>query len=170
MAAGQIGTVLRYLRGLVPPASNEVTDGPLLERFAARRDEAAFAALVQRHGPLVLGVCRGVLGNDADAEDAFQATFLVLARKAGSIARRSSVGSWLYGVAYRVALKAKVSAARRRAHERRAGAMSKPGRDETASRHLTESACRELQPVLHEELHRLPEKYRAPLLLCCLDG
>ena len=90
------------------------TDGQLLEHFTAQRDEASFAALVRRHGPLVFGVCRRLLQHEHDAEDAFQATFLVLVRKAGSIGKSESVGSWLYGVAYRIALKARATAGRRR--------------------------------------------------------
>src|ERR1700739_642786 len=99
-------------------------EGHRLECFVARRDEAAFAALVRRHGPLVLGVCRRVLRHSQDAEDVFQATFLVLARKAGSARSRQWVGGWLYEVAYRLAAKTKVAAARRRAHERRAAEMA----------------------------------------------
>src|SRR3954470_18596540 len=95
-----------------------LSDGELLERFASRRDEAAFAALVERHGPMVHRVCREVLAGHHDAQDAFQATFLVLARQAGSIRRRASVASWLYGVALRVARCARSASARRRRHER----------------------------------------------------
>src|SRR5437870_2720408 len=108
MPNGQLDSVLRYLRGICgTPAGADVTDRQLLERFAGRREEAAFTGLVGRHGPMVLGVCRRVLSNPQDAEDAFQATFLVLARKAASVRWRESVGNWLYGVAYRLALKAR---------------------------------------------------------------
>src|SRR5437763_9011688 len=100
-----------------------LTDGQLLARFVATRDECAFASLVRRHGPMVLGVCRRVLRHDQDAEDAFQATFLVLSRKAGSIARRELLSNWLYGVARRTALKARSSASRRRSQERQVTAM-----------------------------------------------
>ena len=122
MANGQLGPLLRQLRRLAAP-DGAVGDGLLLERFLSRRDEDAFAALVRRHGPLVLGVCRRVLRQDQDAEDAFQAVFLVLARKAGSIRKHESVGSWLYEVAYRIAVKARAGAAQRRAYERQAAEM-----------------------------------------------
>src|SRR5579883_3315260 len=103
-------------------AANDRSDADLLERFRARHEEAAFTLLVQRHGPMVLAVCRRVLDDPHDAEDAFQATFLVLVRKASAIRQQSSLGSWLYGVAYRVSVKARARAATRRAHERKAGA------------------------------------------------
>ena len=115
MSQGQLHVVVRHLRRLVGEGSAEPTDRQLLARFAAGRDEAAFAALVERHGPLVWGVCRRVLHDPHLAEDAFQATFLVLVRRAGSIRKHGSVGSWLHGVAYRVAVKA-----RTRAHVTRA--------------------------------------------------
>src|SRR6516162_6165683 len=116
--------VVRQIRRLVGPAeSDEVTDRRLLEAFAARQDQAAFTQLVERHGPMVMNVCRRSLGSHQDAEDAFQAAFCVLARKAGSIQWQESIGSWLYSVAYRVACKAKVRAARRRAQERKVAAM-----------------------------------------------
>jgi RNA polymerase sigma factor (sigma-70 family) len=141
----------------------EVPDRQLLERFTAGREEAAFAALVRRHGPLVLGVSRRVLRQRQDAEDVFQATFLVLARKAGSIRKGEALGSWLHGVAYRIALKARTQAARRRARERRAEAMH------PVDTHA-EAVWRDLAPVLDEELQRLPANYRSPLILCYWQG
>src|SRR5215470_12585936 len=104
----------------------DLSDGDLLERFVTMRDESAFALLVQRHGPMVLGVCRRLLRHAQDAEDAFQATFLALARRATSIRRRNSVASWLYGVARHVALRARTAAARRRTHEQAARASAVP--------------------------------------------
>src|SRR5262249_2555819 len=119
MASGQFSSILQHIRQLIGPGvTDQLTDSELLERFAARQDETAFQTLLQRHGPMVLGLCRSVLHDPNDAEDAFQATFLVLARKAGSIHKRHSLASWLYGVARRVALRAKFSAAKRRTHER----------------------------------------------------
>src|SRR5438132_912209 len=118
---------------------------------------------MQRHGPMVLGVSQRVLGHEQDAEDVFQATFLVLARKAKSIRQRASLASWLYGVAYRLALKLKATAARRRARERRVAEMM-------ATKTSTESTWSDLRPILDDELSRLPQKYRAPLILCYLEG
>jgi RNA polymerase sigma factor (sigma-70 family) len=156
--------VLPHLCRLIGPSSGrDLTDGDLLERFLARCDAEAFAALVRRHGPTVLGVCRRVLRHTQDAEDAFQATFLVLARKARSIARRGALGSFLYGVAYRVALKARDDAVRRRRHERLA-----------ANRTQEQAACADsgdtVGPVLDEEVNRLPDKYRQPIVLCYFEG
>jgi RNA polymerase sigma factor (sigma-70 family) len=125
-------------------------DADLLDRFLAARDEVAFAALVERHGPMVLGVCRNVLADRHDAEDAFQATFLVLARHADMIRNRTAVGAWLHGVAYRVASRAKLDAARRREHERQVADMA-------ASGPYDELEWQELRAALHEEVHRLPE-------------
>ncbi len=144
------------------------SDSHLLERFVLRRDEAAFASLVDRHGAMVLRVCRQVLGDEHDAQDASQATFLVLARRAQSIRTRESVASWLYGVALRVAAKARVAAARRRARERQAGAI-------VSARHVIEADCavepdRARWQCLHDELERLPESFRSPLVLCYLEG
>src|SRR5258707_229456 len=107
MTSVHLGQVLQHLRNLAGRAEKAPRDEQLLARFVADRDEAAFTALVQRHGPMVLGVCRSVLRHEHDAEDAFQAAFLILARKASSIRRRASLGSWLYGVAYHLAVKAR---------------------------------------------------------------
>jgi RNA polymerase sigma factor (sigma-70 family) len=141
----------------------QLPDGELLARFTARQEEAAFAALVQRHGRLVFGVCRRVLHDWHEAEDAFQATFLVLARKANTVGRGGAVGAWLHRVAYRVALKAKARSANRQRRERQAGS----GR---CADPLAEVTGRELLEALDEEVQRLPEDYRAPLVLCYLEG
>jgi RNA polymerase sigma factor (sigma-70 family) len=155
--------VLRHLRQLALPRNGGIlTDGQLLERFLATRDESAFEAILCRHGPMVMGVCRRVLPCVQDAEDAFQATFLVLVHKAGSVAAREAVGSWLYGVAYRTACKARVSAARRRAKEMQ---MARP-----EAQQEPDDLWRELRPLLDQELSRLPEKYRGPVVLCDLQG
>jgi RNA polymerase sigma factor (sigma-70 family) len=145
-----------------PPPEGQ-SDRQLLERFTRLHDGAAFAALVQRHGPLVLSVCRRVLQHAHDAEDAFQATFLVLVRKAGSIAKPDSLANWLYGVAFRTARKARTSAARRRNYERQAITMG-------VADLLPEVTWRELRATLDEELYHLPDKYREPLVLCYLQG
>ncbi len=164
MTPATLSEVLRRLRGLADAQGvRELSDGELLERFTARRDEAAFAALMQRHGPMVWGVCLRVLHDAHRAEDAFQATFLVLVRKAGSVRKRGSVGSWLYGVAYRAAVKARARAAAARAQERRFTEMPRPDP-------VDELTWLELRAVLDEELSRLPEKYRAPVVLCYLEG
>src|SRR5262245_2723476 len=124
MVNGHAGIFLEHLRKLIRlPCSEEEADGQLLERYAVRQEEAAFATLMRRHGPMVWGVCRRVLRNLHDAEDAFQATFMVLIRRAGSLDRRGPLSNWLYTVAYHVALKARADAARRRTRERRVPAM-----------------------------------------------
>jgi RNA polymerase sigma factor (sigma-70 family) len=164
MPTGPLGSFLRHFRRRVaPPTTGEVADGDLLARFAHGRDEDAFAVLVARHGPLVLGVCRRVLPDPNDADDAFQATFLVLARKAGSIGQPERLASWLYGVAYRVARKARAQAARRRARQQQVPVMQAPEPDREADR-------KELYRVLDDEVQRLPERFRAPLVLCYLQG
>jgi RNA polymerase sigma factor (sigma-70 family) len=140
-----------------------LTDRQLLLAFSAAADQTAFAALVERHGPMVLRVCRRVLRQEQDAEDAFQATFLVLARKAGSIRRSEALASWLHGVAHRVALRARRDAGRRRTHERRAEPM--PAKAQTR-----EVEWHEVQAALDEEVRALPEMYRAPFVLCFLEG
>jgi RNA polymerase sigma factor (sigma-70 family) len=156
--------LLQYIRNLnVEPAAGQSTDCQLLEKFAGSRDETAFAALVQRHGPMVRSVCLRVLHVEQDAEDAFQATFLVLARKAGALRGENAVGPWLYEVAYRVARKAKTAAARRTARERRA-------RGATPHASISAADWHELRAVLDEEMNRLPRKYRIPLVLCYLGG
>jgi RNA polymerase sigma factor (sigma-70 family) len=165
MATGQPRDLLRQLRrAALSRDGGGMTDGQLLESFVARRDEAAFEALVRRHGPMVLGVCRRVLGHAQDAEDAFQATFLVLLRKAASLRQRELLGNWLYGVAYRTALDARAVAARRRALERQVSPMPEPEAADAAD------VWRELRPLLDRELSRLPDKYRVPVVLCYLEG
>ncbi|WP_237722735.1 sigma-70 family RNA polymerase sigma factor [Singulisphaera acidiphila] len=141
-----------------------MTDGQLLERFAAAQGEAAelaFEVLVERHGPMVLRVCRGVLADSHEAQDAFQATFLVLVGKARTLWVRDSIGPWLHQVAYRTAACARSAAARRRRHEQAAAERTKESQVETQD---------ELGPVLHEEIARLPDRFRAPLVLCDLEG
>ncbi|MFO0950534.1 MAG: sigma-70 family RNA polymerase sigma factor [Isosphaeraceae bacterium] len=143
-----------------------LADATLLERFARSGDAAAFAALVDRHGPAVLSACRAVLGHHGpDVEDAFQATFLVLARKAGSLRNAGSLGGWLHRVARRVALQALADAARRRERERRAAVPECQPGPESERTHWDDAL-----PLLHEEIDRLPEKYRAPVVLCELES
>jgi RNA polymerase sigma factor (sigma-70 family) len=161
MPTSPLAPLLRRLRGGADPPG--LTDAQLLELFLLRRDEDAFEALVRRHGPMVLGVCRRVLGNTHDAEDAFQATFLVLAQKASSVAPREMVGNWLYGVARRTALKAKGLAARRRAKERQVRDIPRPEPPDP-------DAWDDLRARLDAELVRLPTRYRAAVVLCHLEG
>jgi RNA polymerase sigma factor (sigma-70 family) len=164
MANARITHVISHLRRLALLRECEkLADGQLLERFLARRDEEAFAALVRRHGPMVLAVCRRVLRSDHDAEDAFQATFLVLARKASSVKPRDMVGNWLHGVARRTALKARTATARRHRVERQAGSQN-------VGQGQAEDGVCDLRSFLDDELHRLPGKYGAPLVLCFLEG
>jgi RNA polymerase sigma factor (sigma-70 family) len=152
---------LRTLAALRTGAA--VSDRELIRWFAEAHDEAAFTALVERHGPMVLGVCRRVLGHAQDAEDACQATFLVLARKAGSVRKPPSIASWLYGVAARIARKLRANRARR---EQVQGCCVEAVTDRDGE----DPSWREVCAVLDEELGRLPEKYRAPLVLCYLEG
>lgn len=161
LPSSPLSNYLAHLRGILARREGaEDTDGQLLERYLAQRDEGAFEILVRRHGSMVLGVCRRILGNSHDAEDAFQATFLVLVRRAGSIVPRERVGAWLHGVAYRTALEARRSRARRRRKEARA----------TPRLPSSEDAAAEWGPVLDCELNRLPINYRLPLLLCDMEG
>ena len=138
-------------------------DAWLVHQFASRHDEAAFAELMRRFGPLVFGVCRRVLGNEHDAEDAFQATFLVLARRPGAVRQRASVGSWLYGVAYRVARNARRGKARRNVAESRARKCQSEDR-------TPERVWHDLQRLFDQEVDRLPEPYRTPFVLAHLGG
>jgi RNA polymerase sigma factor (sigma-70 family) len=142
--------------------AQDLTDDILLERYTSRRDEAAFAALVRRHGPLVLGTCRRVLHHEQDAEDAFQAVFCVLARRARSIHHRAALGAWLHAVTYRIARKARAGRERRPMSET-------PFPDVPAEERSPEWLWREIQPVLDEEVNRLPEKYRHAFVLCYLE-
>jgi RNA polymerase sigma-70 factor (ECF subfamily) len=151
----------------------DATDYQLLERFVTLHDEAAFSTLAHRHAALVLGVCRRVLRNEHDAEDTFQATFLVLARKAGGLPCRESVGPWLSGVAYRLALHART--ARGRCRVQPVGLLLGDGAEaldlpSSLADPETETGRRELSRLVREELARLPEKYRAPVTLCYLEG
>jgi RNA polymerase sigma factor (sigma-70 family) len=150
-------------RSALQGATETVGDDELLKRFVAERDPLAFELLLRRHGPMVLGVCQRVIGNSHDAEDAFQATFLVLVRKAARIRPPRAVGSWLYGVAYRTALGARSRLARRRARE--VSMASLP-----ACIAKTEEMWSDLRAVLDRELNVLPEKYRLPIVLCDLEG
>jgi RNA polymerase sigma factor (sigma-70 family) len=139
----------------------------LIERFLVSRDQAAFELLVWRHGPLVLGVCRRILGDVHDAEDAFQATFFALARKAGTIGRRGSLSSWLYKVAYRIALRARANRAR---HKSGAVPLNEEVIIGQEPQPADQAARRDLRPVMDAEISRLPEKYRTPLILCYFQG
>jgi len=162
--------ILRSERSHLESIAVAPGDERLLQEFLSSQpevSEAAFRTLVTRHGPMVMGVCRHVLHHDADAEDAFQATFWTLARKAGSIRDRRLLSAWLYEVAYRIAIRARSNVARRRDQETRGAAMAslaEPPQQEQ------EAAWAELRPVLHDELNRLPEKYRLPIVLSYLEG
>ncbi len=150
----------------VPPAERSpgaAADGALLQRYTEQRDQAAFRELVLRHGSMVLSVCQRVLRDRHDAEDAYQATFLVLARKAATITRPEVLGNWLHGVAYRVASKLKVQMARRRAVEAKAAVTA-------SSEPALQAAWQDVHAVLDEELNALPEAYRSSLVLVYLEG
>jgi RNA polymerase sigma factor (sigma-70 family) len=161
---GQIASVFRFLRhaaGTNP--AGEQDDTSLLEQFVRDRSEGAFAALLHRHGPLVFAICRRVLREYTDAEDAFQATFLVLARKASSIRKPETLPAWLHRVALNISRTIKVAAARRQAHERQVTDMAQ-------ATPLDGVELRDWQSVLQEEVDQLPEKYRVPVVLCYLQG
>lgn len=163
MATSQLRRAIQDLRRVIVHQCDPArTDRQLLDRFIEHRDDEAFAALVHRHGRVVWGVCRRVVGHHHDAEDAFQATFLVLARKAPSIKTPALLGNWLYGVAYRTALKARTMARRRQTKE---GQVSEIPEPKTQA-----AAWYDLEPIVDQELAALPEKYRVALVLCDLEG
>lgn len=160
MAGGTLNGVGRQLERLFTSGTvTGLSEGQLLDRFVTRQDEAAFEALVARHGPMVLGVCRRMLRDPNDVDDAFQATFLVLVRKAGSLRQRELLGNWLYGVAFKIAVRARATVSRRHASET-------PDVEGLAQRPSNGGP----EPALHEEVHHLPEKYRLPVVLCYLEG
>jgi RNA polymerase sigma factor (sigma-70 family) len=162
MRTKRLNNVLGHLRQtLLPPDGGGLSDGQLLTCFIADREEAAFAALVRRHGPMVLGVCRRLLHHEQDAEDAFQATFLVLARKAASVVRREALAGFLYGVAYRTALRARMRVARRRVMERPVEDMPHP--------EVPPAEAPDWRPLLDHELGLLPDHFRTAIILCDLE-
>jgi RNA polymerase sigma factor (sigma-70 family) len=164
MPTAPLGTVLRHIRNLaVAPGTGELTDKQLLQRFADRQEEDVFAALMQRHGQLVWGVCRHVLRHEQDAEDAFQATFLVLARHSTTIRKQEALASFLHGTAYRIALRARRAALIRRTHESRGQSMP-------AEKPFPETVLREALAVLDEEVQGLPPRQRSAFVLCALEG
>jgi RNA polymerase sigma factor (sigma-70 family) len=164
MATDQLSRVIQTLRrATLQQEVVGLTDGQLLECYVSSREEAAFAALVHRHGPMVWGVCRRLLRSHQDAEDAFQATFLVLVRKAASVVPREAVANWLYGVAQQTALKARATTAKRRAREKEVRAMPERALQPP-------ELWGDLQPLLDQELGRLPDKYRSVIVLCDLEG
>ncbi len=164
MARRNLNAVVRYLRQLVGSAGDSTaSDAELLERYVHHRDETAFELLLWRHGALVFNVCRRILSSEPDAEDAFQATFLAFVRKASSISRRASVASWLYKVAYRVALEAREKA-------KKTAVVEKAGGEMLAVQPASDPSWSDVRPILDEELSRLPERLRRPLVLCYLEG
>ena len=164
MAISRTEPIIQHLRTIALRAHGTgMTDGQLLENFVTNHDAAAFEALVRRHGLMVWGACRRLLRNQQDAEDAFQATFLVLARKAASVFPREMVGNWLYGVAHITALRAKSLAAKQRVRERQVKDMPEPATADTRR-------SKDLQTLLDEELSRLPDKYRIAIVLCDLES
>jgi RNA polymerase sigma factor (sigma-70 family) len=165
MAITQTGTILRQIDQLFGAGTVAgLSDAQLLGRFRTQRDEAAFVALVTRHGPMVLAVCRGVLRDEHAAEDAFQTTFLILVRKAGVLWVGDSLGGWLHRVAHRVAVQARADAVRRSAREKRAGKAAARKQVEE------ESQNDDLRALLHAEIARLPDRLRLPVVLCDLEG
>src|SRR5262245_36297003 len=158
----EMAHLIRHIRAVSGGYDTRFTDGQLLRRFIEHRDEAAVTAIVRRHGNMVWGVCRRILDNQHDAEDAFQATFLILVRKAGSIRQQEVVGGWLYGVAQQTAMKARAAAARRRQHSTQVAAIQPQAPEQPLES--------DVQAILDEELGRLPGRYRTAIVLCDLDG
>lgn len=156
------GVVSRLRRAAAAQAAAGVTDGALLDRFIGQRDHAAFEDLVRRHGPMVLGVCRRILGHRQDVEDAFQAVFLVLVRKASSIVPRDMVGNWLHGVAYQTSVRVRACNLLRQNREKQMVTIPEPT--------IAEQGWDDLRPLLDEELGRLPARYRSVLVLCDMEG
>lgn len=164
MPTNPINEVVPHLRrAMAQRDAAERTDGQLLEDYVSRRDEAALVALVHRHGQMVWGVCRRILNNHHDAEDAFQATFLVLVRRAASVVPREMVANWLHGVAHQSAIHAKRTITRRRARERQVVEAPEPAV-------IEEELWNDMKPLLDEELRRLPDQYRVVVVLCDLEG
>ena len=164
MAAEPVNSLLEYLHRMAQEHEySDASDGSLLEQFVTERNESAFAALVQRHGQMVWGVCRRLLHSHHDTEDAFQATFLILALKASSIVPRGMVANWLYGVASRTALKARAIATRRRKTEMQVNEMPVPIEEESVS-------SSDIRSLIDDELSRLPDRHRAVVVLCDLEG
>ena len=164
MSSGQWAVVLRHVQRLFHGESvSGLSEGQLLDRFVATRDEVAFGAIVARHGPMVLGVCRGVLDDPHDVEDAFQATFLILVKKAAALRDRDLLGQWLYGVARRVSLRARADCSRRRAKER-------PEAESVDPVATLDADLRELQVLIREEVDRLSSNDRIAVVLCYLEG
>ena len=165
MAIETLGVALRHINRLFSEGVVAgLSDAQLLERFLGQGDAEAFEALVARHGPMVLSVCRAILRDPHDAEDAFQATFLVLVKNGGMIRGRDALAGWLHRVAHRVAIQANTAAARRRTLERKVGQMA------VAASTNGPAASNDLLPALHEEIARLPEKYRLAVVHCDLEG
>jgi RNA polymerase sigma factor (sigma-70 family) len=162
MAKAAATPILQLMRQVAQDRQDEVPDQDLWQRFQSQHDEAAFHTLLRRHGSMVLDVCRAVLGDSPDAEDAFQTTFLVLAQKGGSIRKGASLGNWLHGVAHRTALKARAQSAVRHKHEARAA------QQQVSEAH--DMSWREVRQILHEELGGIADRYRAALVMCYLEG
>jgi RNA polymerase sigma factor (sigma-70 family) len=163
VATNHTNRLIQHLRGPVLHDRGDRTDGQLLDSFIQHKDNAALAALVRRHGPMVLGVCRRMLRSHHDAEDAFQATFLILVQKAATLPNRETVGNWLYGVAHQTAVRMRALAARRAVRERQVAVPPEPTSAE-------QYVWNDLRPILDEELARLPDKYRVLIVLCKLEG